>query len=136
MQTIDRILNLPDLLTKKSHFLFGARQSGKSFMIGQQLSNAHVINLLETDTFLRLTSKPSLLRELVSKDTKLVVIDEIQKIPILLDEVHLLIETRGIQFLLTGSSARKLKRQGVNMLGGRHFQFQTDFFQLNNNTFQ
>ena len=119
MQKMDRILNLPNLLAKKSHFLFGARQSGKSFMIAQQLSNAHVINLLENDTFLWLTNKPNLLRELVFKDTKLVIIDEIQKIPMPLDEVHLLlIEKHGTRFLLTDSSAGKAKQQFVNMLGG------------------
>ena len=62
MEKIDRILNLQDLLEKKSHFLFGPRQSGKSFMIRQQLQGVPVIDLLESDTFLRLTSNPSLIR--------------------------------------------------------------------------
>ena len=119
MKKICRLLNLKDLISKKSYFLFGPRQSGKSFLINEQLDNVPVVDLLESETFLRLSQKPSLIRELLPPGTTYAVIDEVQKLPILLDEVHLLIERRGINFLLTGSSARKLKRQGVNMLGGR-----------------
>ena len=76
-------------------------------------------NLLDSDTFLSLTQRPARLRELLPPGCKYAVIDEIQKIPALLDEVHLIIEERGIHFLLTGSSARKLRTGGINLLGGR-----------------
>jgi predicted AAA+ superfamily ATPase len=121
MQIFNRILNLEDLLKKKSFFLFGPRSTGKSYLIRETLSSkAKVINLLKTDEFLELNSNPSLLRNKIDhKKVKLVVIDEIQKIPLLLNEVHSLIEEYGIHFLLTGSSVRKLKGKDINMLGGR-----------------
>jgi predicted AAA+ superfamily ATPase len=116
-----RTLNLPELLKKKSHFLFGARSSGKSSLVRMQLGERALnINLLNSDTYLRLASRPALIEEMiVSSDKKLVVIDEVQKLPILLNEAHRLIEDRGITFLLTGSSARKLVNGGVNLLAGR-----------------
>ncbi|MCP4675891.1 MAG: ATP-binding protein [Deltaproteobacteria bacterium] len=107
------------LLEKKSFFLFGPRQTGKTSLIRNTLENAIVYNLLESDAFLALSRRPALLREENTKNGSLVVIDEIQKLPILLDEIHLLIEERNVRFLLTGSSARKLRRGGVNLLGGR-----------------
>ena len=75
--------------------------------------------LLERDTFLLLQKNPERIRQALKGDEKIIIIDEIQKIPELLDEVHLMIEEYGIKFLLTGSSARKLKRKGVNLLAGR-----------------
>lgn len=117
-----RTLNLLKLLNKKSHFLFGPRAVGKSYLIQQDLSDrATTINLLDSDQYLRLSEKPSLVREIIASGSgKIVVIDEIQRIPELLNEVHLLMERdKNIKFLLTGSSARKLKRTDVNMLGGR-----------------
>jgi predicted AAA+ superfamily ATPase len=78
-----------------------------------------VLNLLDSRVFLPLSRDPAFLRQQITDPARLVVIDEIQKLPALLDEVHLLIEERGIRFLLTGSSARKLRRGGVNLLGGR-----------------
>jgi predicted AAA+ superfamily ATPase len=78
-----------------------------------------VYNLLDNDIYLTLSRRPTQLREELAEQTTCVVIDEIQKLPLLLDEVHLLIEERGITFLLTGSSARKLRGGGVNLLGGR-----------------
>ena len=120
---IKRILDLKALLKKKSFFLFGPRQAGKSHLIRQQLKGrALIINLLDPEMSLRLHQNPSYLKALVkgrSKTQKYVVIDEIQKIPALLDLVHLLIEERKIHFLLTGSSSRKLKRGNVNLLAGR-----------------
>ena len=118
-----RELNLLKLLEKKSFFLFGPRSTGKSYLIQQQLAQqALVLNLLKSDLFLRLQENPTHLENLIlaeSKKPKFVVIDEIQKIPELLDEVHRLIEEKKIFFLLTGSSARKLKRGHANMLAGR-----------------
>ncbi len=81
--------------------------------------NAEFIDLLQTNIFADYASRPSLLRERFSETPKKIIIDEVQKLPALLDEVHWLIENRGISFLLTGSSARKLKRGRSNLLGGR-----------------
>ncbi|MEW6246407.1 MAG: AAA family ATPase [Nitrospirota bacterium] len=117
--SIERMLDLQQLLERKSHFLLGPRQTGKSFLIAQTLKDARVYDLLDTAVYLALSREPGrLAQELTSKD-RLVVIDEIQRLPELLNEVHRLIERRGIRFLLTGSSARKLRRGGVNLLGGR-----------------
>lgn len=110
-------MNLKNALLKKSHFLFGPRATGKSWLIKHQLQDAQVFNLLDTDTHDRFLKRPGALAEEISKD--LVVIDEIQKNTRLLDEVHRLIEDRGTRFLLTGSSARKLKHGGANRLAGR-----------------
>jgi uncharacterized protein len=116
---IERILDLPALMEKKSHFLFGPRQTGKTSLIRHTLKGVKVYDLLDTSIYLALSQNPSRIgQELTAKD-RIVVIDEIQRLPILLNEVHRLIETRGIRFLLTGSSARKLRRGGVNLLGGR-----------------
>jgi len=121
---IQRIINLGKTLKENSCFLFGARKSGKSTYIREQikLPIAKNYNLLEYNTFLKLQSNPSILREEIEAANifnALIVIDEIQKCPALLDEIHLLIEERQLRFLLTGSSARKLKRAGTNLLAGR-----------------
>jgi predicted AAA+ superfamily ATPase len=116
---VERLLKLPALLQKKSHLLLGPRQTGKSYLIRHALKGARVYNLLDTATYLALSQQPGrLAQELTPKD-RLVVIDEIQRLPELLNEVHRLIEERGVRFLLTGSSARRLRRRGVNLLGGR-----------------
>jgi len=112
-----RILNLSDLLKKKSFFLFGPRGTGKTTLIHQTITNAQVIDLLETRTYRDYLRNPSIINE--QKKHAVIVIDEIQKLPELLDEVHRLIEKEKITFLLTGSSARKLKRGGANLLAGR-----------------
>jgi predicted AAA+ superfamily ATPase len=121
-----RILDLPGLLAKKSCFLFGPRATGKSYLIREHLaSRAIVIDLLRSDLFLRLSANPADLESLVGAKrgpSTWVVIDEVQKIPELLDEVHRLIEGRRIRFLLTGSSARKLRRGRANLLAGRAWQ--------------
>jgi uncharacterized protein len=123
-----RILNLAQLLKKNSHFLFGPRGTGKSYLIRQDLKSAKVdvIDLLNSRIFLQLQNDPSQLQTLVSSET--VVIDEIQRVPELLNEVHRLIEEKHLTFLLTGSSARKLKRDGANMLAGRAYR--ADLFPL------
>ena len=116
---IDRLLDLRVLLEKKSYFLLGPRQTGKSSLIAHRLKGARVYDLLDTSVFLALSHNPGRLAEEITGKDRLVVIDEIQRLPELLNEVHRLIEQRGIRFLLTGSSARKLRRGGVNLLGGR-----------------
>src|SRR5438034_8440858 len=116
---IPRILDLAALVRKKSHFLFGPRQTGKTFLIGRSLPGVRVYDLLDSSVYLALSQRPQRLAEELSPADRVVVIDEIQRLPDLLNEVHRLIEGRGVRFLLTGSSARKLRRGGVNLLGGR-----------------
>jgi uncharacterized protein len=116
---IERYLNLPVLLEKKSHFLLGPRQTGKTFLIRHSLKGARVYDLLDTSVYLSLSHHPGRIAQETTPQDGVVVIDEIQRLPELLNEVHRLIEERGVRFLLTGSSARKLRRGGVNLLGGR-----------------
>jgi predicted AAA+ superfamily ATPase len=116
---VDRLLDLPALLEKKSHFLLGPRQTGKTFLIQHTLKNARVYDLLDTSIYLALSQNPGRMAQELSPKDRIVVIDEIQRLPELLNEVHRLIESRGLRFLLTGSSARKLRRGGINLLGGR-----------------
>jgi len=116
---IERILDLPALLKKKSYFLFGPRQTGKTFLIRHSLTNARIYDLLDTSTYLSLSRDPGRIGQELTPEDRIVVIDEIQRLPHLLNEVHRLIESQGVHFLLTGSSARKLRRGGVNLLGGR-----------------
>ena len=118
---IERTIDLKALLQKKSFFLFGPRATGKSTLVKRQLSgDATIINLLDSRFFLRLSTTPHDLEPIIDAgDYRLIVIDEIQRIPELLNEVHRLIEDRKITFLLTGSSARKLRRGQANLLAGR-----------------
>lgn len=116
---IERSLDLRSLLEKKSHFLLGPRQTGKSSLIRHSLPDVRVYDLLDSATYLGLSREPGRLAQELSAKDKMVVIDEIQRLPELLNEVHRLIEERRIRFLLTGSSARKLRGGGVNLLGGR-----------------
>ena len=119
-----RILSFDDA-GDDSLFLWGARQVGKSTLVKTVFPEAIVYDLLKSDEFERLARRPSLLREELDKkgpDT-VVIVDEIQKVPPLLDEVHWLMENRGIRFILCGSSARKLKRVGTNLLGGRALKY-------------
>lgn len=120
---VSRVLQMPDL-ARHSVFLWGPRKTGKTFWIRQYLPNATVIDLLKTDTLAEYAARPALLRERFGmtgpiQNPSLIVIDEIQKVPALLDEVHWLIENRARTFLLTGSSARKLRRGHANLLAGR-----------------
>lgn len=115
---IERVFKEPE----KSYFLFGPRGTGKSTMTEKNHPDALLIDLRQAELRYRLTANPDQLKELVEAqpDGKTIIIDEIQKIPELLPIVHLLIEKkRKWKFILTGSSARKLKRQGVDLLGGR-----------------
>jgi len=112
-----RILDLKQLLKKKSFFLFGPRGTGKTTLIKHTLEDATVIDLLEIKTYREYLKNPSILSE--QQTMPVVVIDEVQKLPEILDEVHRLIEMGNLTFLLTGSSARKLKRGGANLLAGR-----------------
>ena len=116
-----RFLDMSELVKQRSLFLFGPRQTGKSTLLRTQFPEALYINLLEADTFRELSTRPESLRLKIEAQKKsLIVIDEIQKLPDLLDEVHNLIEKdKSRKFILTGSSARALKRKGVNLLGGR-----------------
>lgn len=114
---VDRVLMLPE----RSFFLFGPRGVGKSTWMGRSLSDAACFDLLESSLYLELAREPSRLESMIGKrkSRSWVVVDEIQKIPDLLDEVHRLMEVRGWRFALCGSSARKLRRRGTNLLGGR-----------------
>ncbi|MBN2124787.1 MAG: AAA family ATPase [Deltaproteobacteria bacterium] len=116
---IERVLDLPSLLDKKSHFLFGPRQTGKTFLIQKTLKEAKRYDLMDTSVFLSLSRDPGRIAQELTPRDRLVVIDEIQRLPELLNEVHRLIESRGIRFLMAGSNARKLRRGGINLLGGR-----------------
>jgi len=112
---------------KSSFFLWGPRQAGKSSLLKISLPNAIYIDLLLSDNFIKYNQAPSRLREelqLRQDQNTWVVIDEIQKVPALLDEVHWLIENRRFKFALCGSSARKLKRGHANLLGGRALRFE------------
>ncbi len=103
-----------------SFFIFGARGVGKSMWVKAEFPNAIYVDLLSAKIFNELQANPSRLVQMITgKNPEWVIIDEIQKIPALLDEVHKLIEEKKIKFILTGSSARKLKQQGVNLLAGR-----------------
>lgn len=115
--TIPRILETPN----RSFFLMGPRGVGKSTHLRDVFHNAHVIDLLSEDNYQRLLSNPGLLAaelRAVPVD-RWVVLDEIQRLPSLLNEVHRFIEERKMRFVLCGSSARKLNRAGVNLLAGR-----------------
>lgn len=123
MKYYQRILNLKSDAKKKSLFLFSPRQTGKTTLLKQTFPQAPFYNLLLADVFFRLSQRPQLIREELEaapqKAKQPIIIDEIQKLPILLDEVHYLIEEKGCRFILTGSSARKLKTSSANLLGGR-----------------
>ncbi|MBI5625189.1 MAG: ATP-binding protein [Elusimicrobia bacterium] len=123
-----RLLSLNKLLELNSFFLFGPRGTGKSYWIRRSLPEVKVFDLLDADVFERLLRRPRQLGEEIGSGDSWVVIDEVQKLPSILDEVHRLIETRHIRFLLTGSSARKLRRSGVNLLAGRAWE--AGFFPL------
>lgn len=122
METFKRklILNLPK---DRSAFLWGPRKVGKSHWIKHNLSDVILIDLLKTTEFADYVSKPSLLRERYADASSLIVIDEVQKIPDILNEVHWMIENCHSSFLLTGSSARKLRRSHANLLGGRAWRY-------------
>ncbi len=118
MTTLPRFLTLP----RGSFFLFGPRGTGKTTWLRTVLPDALVVDLLKPEEYRRLSARPERLRERVrgAPPGADVVVDEIQRIPELLNVVHALMESgRGNRFVLTGSSARKLRRGGVNLLAGR-----------------
>ena len=117
---IKRYLTLNDA-NEDSIFFFGARQTGKTTLLKQLFPSARYYDLLKSNEFERLSRSPYLLREELQDcpENELVIIDEIQKLPVLLDEIHWLIVNCNLRFILTGSSARILRRTGVNLLGGR-----------------
>jgi len=118
----DRFLDLKEEAARKSIFLFGPRQTGKTTLLKDLFPQSLFFNLLRGDVFLRLSQRPSALREEILAAPEApdpIVIDEIQKLPRLLDEIHDLIESEGRTFVLSGSSAAKLRRGGYNLLGGR-----------------
>ena len=117
---LERLLRLGEIKTD-SLFLWGSRQTGKSTLLRMLFPDARYYDLLKSDLRMALQLHPSLLREecMMLDEGELVIIDEVQKVPALLDEVHWLIENKGLRFVLSGSSARKLRRSGANLLGGR-----------------
>jgi len=118
-----------DLPSGQSAFLWGARKAGKSTFLKQQFPNSVYYDLLDSEVYLRFLEAPYLLRQEIAKlpeNKRLnpIIIDEFQKAPPLLDEIHLMIENlKPISFILCGSSARKLRRSGANLLGGRAWRY-------------
>ncbi len=128
MQTIRRMLDI-DLPPRQSAFLWGPRKTGKSTFLKRAFPESVVYDFLRTDLFIEFSKTPSLLREqLLSEGNDIlkqpVILDEVQKVPRILDEVHWLIENRGLRFILCGSNARKLKRGRANLLGGRAWRYE------------
>ena len=122
-----RLLTLPKPGTE-TFFLWGPRQTGKSTLLRGSYGDHRWLDLLKADEFRRYVVRPELLRQELEAEApepgSQVVIDEIQKVPALLDEVHWLIENRGVHFALCGSSARKVKRGAANLLGGRAMRYE------------
>lgn len=112
----------------ETFFLWGPRQTGKTTLLRESYRDARWVDLLKAEEFRRYVSRPELLRQEIEAEPlgsgQQVVIDEIQKVPALLDEVHWLIENRGLSFALCGSSARKVRRRAANLLGGRALRYQ------------
>lgn len=118
MEFVPRFFHKPVV----SYFLFGPRGTGKSTFLKDAYQNALYLDLLSPDIFRMYSARPERLKEVVAghAEQRIVIIDEIQKIPDLLDVVHQLVEShQQLQFILTGSSSRKLKRSGVDLLAGR-----------------
>jgi uncharacterized protein len=114
-----RLLDI-DPSSSNSYFLFGPRGTGKTSWLKSHFKKCLYFDLLDSDTYTELLSRPNRLNDHIPETFHdWVIIDEIQKVPALLDEVHRLIEHRKLRFILTGSSARTLRRKGVNLLAGR-----------------
>jgi predicted AAA+ superfamily ATPase len=111
---------------QESLFLWGARQTGKSTLLKSMFPDALWFDLLRSDVYRRYLTEPMQFREAVLADTaeRLVVVDEIQKVPALLDEIHWLMAHQGRRFIMSGSSPRKIIRQGANLLGGRAIRYE------------
>ncbi len=123
MKGIRKRIFAPDLPANRSAFLWGPRKVGKTYWINRNFSESIIIDLLKTDVFADYASRPWLLRERYQEYQGRIVIDEIQMVPDLLNEIHWLIENRKVSFLMTGSSARKLRRGHANLLGGRAWRY-------------
>jgi predicted AAA+ superfamily ATPase len=120
-----RALKLPEK-PAQSLFLWGPRQTGKTTLLKQTYPDAWRVDLLKSDTLMRYLQRPALFREEVAAlpAGQLVVVDEIQKAPVLLDEIHYLIQEQNRVFVLCGSSARKVRRSHANLLGGRAVRYE------------
>lgn len=132
MKEFKRYLKL-DLPMCQSAFLWGARKTGKSFYLKENFPDSQYYDLLKTEEYWRLLTEPQILRSEVlalspEQLARPIIIDEVQKVPQLLNEIHWLIENSKAYFILCGSSARKLKKEGANMLGGRAWRY--EFFPL------
>jgi len=120
MKEYGRKLNINKVLEHKSLFLLGPRQTGKTTFLAKSYPGARTFNLLEADVFRDLSANPEYLRQRIQPSDRIVVIDEVQKLPGLLDEVQRMLDRdKKIRFILTGSSACKLRRRSVNLLAGR-----------------
>ena len=123
----NRALDLP-IPGTETFFLWGPRQAGKTTLLRQRYPDARWTDLLKSDEFRRYVTHPELLRQEIEAEGaytgRQVVIDEVQKVPTLLDEVHWLLENRGVHFALCGSSARKVRRGAANLLGGRALRYE------------
>ncbi len=123
MKTIkNRVLKI-ELPRNRSAFLWGPRKAGKTYWVNRHFPDSILIDLLKSDLFADYASRPSLLRERYQGHTGLIVIDEIQMVPGLLNEIHWLIENTDVSFLMTGSSPRKLRRGHANLLAGRAWRY-------------
>jgi predicted AAA+ superfamily ATPase len=123
-----RVLKI-DLPKGQSAFLWGARKTGKSTFLKQKFTNSYYIDLLLSDVYFSYLKEPHRFREEIQalsdkQKNHPIIVDEVQKVPALLDEIHWLIENKNIQFILCGSSARKLKRGQANLLGGRAWRYE------------
>ncbi|MBS1689834.1 MAG: AAA family ATPase, partial [Bacteroidetes bacterium] len=123
-------LNLP---LKQSAFLWGARKTGKSTFLRTLYPNSIIIDMLDTHLEMRYTKSPwefrqDILHLKVADLNYPIIVDEVQKVPSIMDEIHWLIENTKASFILCGSSARKMRQAGVNLLGGRAIRY--EFFPL------
>ncbi len=124
MSAYQRTLKL-DIKGNNAAFLWGPRKVGKSTLLHQQFPGAKYYDLLDTELKTRLLLRPALLREEVTaQNPAIVILDEIQKVPALLDEVHWCLENTAVKFVMCGSSAGKLRRGAANLLGGRAWRFE------------
>ena len=128
MRMIKRILDIK-LPLRQSAFLWGPRKTGKTTYLKMHFPDSLIYDFLKTDFFIEVSKNPAILRErLLAKPKEAlkhpIILDEVQKVPQVLDEVHWLIENKGLRFILCGSSARKLKRGHANLLGGRAWHYE------------
>lgn len=128
MVNISRLINI-ELPLRQSAFLWGPRKTGKTTYLKQNFADSLFYDFLNTDLVFELMRRPALLREQISAKNPEelahpIILDEVQKVPGILDEVHGLIENHGLRFILCGSSARKLKRGKFNLLGGRAWHYE------------